>query len=196
MRIGTAAQRRGRACAGCHRLKEYVVPARLPARPHEQAHEANGVATAFPHPARLYRQMVSKLWAPALCGDAQYRIPRCVRLDRARVLGDPAAAAAAGLGKLNLDPGSPVVLKLGYSWESADVIAPSTSSAIAVGRAAKELLRCTFGSTLPRDTGISHYPRATKSPFDWAPPVAKRGMQPAGLRGGRGAGPGEGQSGR
>lgn len=65
------------------------------------ANERRGIKTAFPHPAKLYRLLVSKLWTTKLCTYPQYSIPATTTIPRAAVVSNPEKAAAAALARLD-----------------------------------------------------------------------------------------------
>uniref|UniRef100_A0A7S2GG27 Uncharacterized protein n=1 Tax=Octactis speculum TaxID=3111310 RepID=A0A7S2GG27_9STRA len=109
--------------------------------------ENAGTQTRFPHPAHLYRLIVSKDWMTNLCLDPSMRLPPGTQVARADVESNPLRAAEACLRSLESISdhlygtkvvvgggwGHPLqeplpwhemrgVVKLGFSWEAADVI--------------------------------------------------------------------------
>jgi hypothetical protein len=118
--------------------------------------ESTGVATRFPHPSHLYRCLVSKQWTAHLCLSPQYRIPATTRVSISEVRGrDIKKAALNALETLVairsskardtdtgvVSDGSSAsedyacmkgVVKLGYSWEAADVLSFTGAEELAV----------------------------------------------------------------
>eukprot|EP00040_Diaphanoeca_grandis_P032529 m.197227 g.197227 ORF g.197227 m.197227 type:complete len:433 (-) comp32654_c0_seq1:35-1333(-) len=95
-----------------------------------------GLHTGFPHPAAVYQDLVSKRWVPRMCTIPKFQIPPTVTITRADVKKHGYTVAACNaletLSTLKADGASHTVVKLGYSWESLDVISTvPTVSAIA-----------------------------------------------------------------
>ncbi|CAE7778333.1 RPS9B [Symbiodinium sp. CCMP2456] len=100
--------------------------------------EASGIPTRWPHPVQLWKLLTSKDWISQLCSSWQFQIPVTTRVSKALVLVDPPKAALMALSALRVlqrarreawkathsdwsEGESELVVKLGYSYEAADV---------------------------------------------------------------------------
>ncbi|CAE7277208.1 RPS9B [Symbiodinium natans] len=110
--------------------------------------EASGIPTRWPHPVQLWKLLTSKDWISQLCSSWQFQIPLTTRISKALVLLDPGKAARSALAALRVlqrarqetwkathsdwgDGEAALVVKLGYSYEAADVRMVKAEAALA-----------------------------------------------------------------
>eukprot|EP01061_Rhynchopus_euleeides_P015778 TRINITY_DN26824_c0_g1_i1.p1 TRINITY_DN26824_c0_g1~~TRINITY_DN26824_c0_g1_i1.p1 ORF type:complete len:610 (+),score=236.54 TRINITY_DN26824_c0_g1_i1:40-1830(+) len=89
--------------------------------------EIAGIETSFPHPAMIYKTLVSKDWCSFTCIFPEFRVPATTKVMRSSIHRNSREAADTCLAALQdlTNSGAPItkgVAKLGYSWEASDVL--------------------------------------------------------------------------